>query len=274
MKRSLALSALVAGLILLPGCKGSTTPATVMTIFLSSTAGSMLYIGETAVINATARLTDNSGIEITTNGTWASDDTSIATVNNTGLVTAVGSGQVTITVSYGGKSATRSFRCLPNYGGSWTGTYTVTTCGATGDFELYSFCGTVPAGTVLNTDLILTQTGDQISGQIYLGTLTASATGPVAMDGHLVLKAKVIEGDFTIDTVYTMQSATPGALTGDMTQLWLGLGATWMGQGQLACALNTFTRTSTMSREPGVAGLQSLPPNPTLQDVLNALRRR
>ena len=84
----------------------------------------------------------------------------------------------------------------------------------------------------------------------------------------------MVQGDFTIDVVYTLQSTVPGQSTGDLTQLWLGLGATWMGQGQLTCAMNSLNRTSLMSREPGVAGLASLPPNPTLRDIMNALRRR
>ena len=272
MKKIISAAALVALLVLLPACKSSTAPAVVLNIIMSS-AKSMIYIGETDIILATAHMSDATNQAIT-GGTWASDNQAVATVTTAGIVTAVGSGTVNITVSFGGKIGHKIYRCLPNYGGTWTGTYTVTACSATGDFDLYGFCGVVPSGTVLNSDLVLTQSGDQISGQIYLGTLVADATGPVAMDGQLILTGKVIQGDFTIDTVYTLQSTTPGQITGNMTQLWLGLGATWMGQGQLTCAMNNVARTNSALREPGVAGLLRLPPNPTLQDLLNALRRR
>lgn len=272
MKKLIAISALAALIALLPGCKGSTTPLTIAFINMTSTKA-MVYIGETAFVHASARMSDNTNQSVT-NGTWASDNTAIATVDNTGIVTGVGSGTVNITVTSGGKTGTIAIRCLPNYGGTWDGTYTVTACTATGDFDLYGFCGVVPSGTVLDADLVLTQSGAQVNGQIFLGTLTSTATGPVAMDGQLTLTGKLVEGDFTIDVVFTLQSATPGALTGTMSQLWLGLGATWMGQGQLDCAMNTFTRMTTMLREPGAVGLASLPPNPTLQDVLNALKRR
>jgi hypothetical protein len=272
MKKLIAIGALVALIVLLPACKGSTTPLTVELINMAAT-NAWVYIGDTARIHASARMTDNSNQSIT-NGTWASDNTSVATVDNTGVVTAVGSGLVNITVTFGGKTGTKQLRCLPNYAGTWTGTYTVTACAASGDFDLYGFCGVVPAGTVLNTDLVLTQSGDQITGQLFLGTLSATATGPIAIDGHLNLTGRVIEGDFTIDTAYTLQSTVPGEITGDMTQLWLALAATWLGQGQLTCVMNTVTRSTTMQREPGVVGLQGLPPNPTLQDLLNALRRR
>jgi hypothetical protein len=94
------------------------------------------------------------------------------------------------------------------------------------------------------------------------------------MDGHLNLTGRVVDGDFTIDTAYTLQSAVPGQITGDLTQLWQALAATWMGQGQLAGAINTVTRSTMLAREPAVVGLQGLPPNPTLQDLLAALRRR
>jgi len=272
MKKLIAIGALVALIALLPACKGSTTPRTVTSITMSPSK-TWVYIGETAIIHVSARMSDNSN-EAFAGGTWASDNMAIATVDSAGIVTAVAAGMVNISVTYGGKTGTVALRCLPNYAGTWTGTYTVTTCAATGDFDLYSFCGVLPSGTVLNTDLVLTQSGDQVTGQLFLGTLTATATGPVVMDGHLTLTGRVIEGDFTIDTVYTLQSTVPGQITGDMTQLWLALAATWMGQGQLTCVMNTFTRSSMMQREPGVVGLQSLPPNPTLQDLMNALRRR
>jgi len=272
MKKIIAIGALLGLLGVLPACKSSTTPTVVAFINVTSSKA-MVYIGETASLFATARMSDNSNQGVM-DGTWSSDNTSIATVTAAGIVTAVGSGTVTISVAFGGKTGTISLRCLPNYGGTWTGTYTVSACSATGDFDLYGFCGVVPSGTVLNTDLVLTQSGDQVSGQFYLGTLVADATGPVAVDGHLTLTGKVIQGDFTIDTAFTLQSTTPGAITGDMTQLWLALAATWMGQGQLTCVMGSIARTSTVQREPGVAGLLRLPPNPTLQDLLNALRRR
>jgi len=270
MKKTFSIIALVALLLVIPACKGTATPAAVQSIIMNFSS-IFIYIGETGFVQAVAKMTDNTNQPIAS-GTWTTDNPAIATVTN-GVVTAVSSGNVKISVTFEGKTGSVTLRCLPNYGGTWNGTYTVTTCSATGDFDLYGFCGTVPSGTVLNTDLVLTQVGDQITGQIYLGTLSTTATGPVAVDGHLTLTGRVVQGDFTIDTVYTLQSTTPGTVTGDMTQLWLGLGATWMGQGQLACAMNSTTRTSTMLREPGVAGLMRLPPNPTLQDVLNALRR-
>jgi hypothetical protein len=272
MKKLIALSALAALIALLPACKGSTTPLTVESIIMNS-ARSWVYIGETEIIHASARMSDHTN-EAIANGTWTSDNPAVATVDNQGIVTALSSGMVNISVAFGGKTGTRAMRCLPNYGGTWTGTYTVTACAATGDFDLYGFCGVLPSGTVLNTDLVLTQAGDQVTGQFFLGTLMASATGPVAMDGQLALTGRVVEGDFTIDTAYTLQSTVPGEITGDMTQLWLALAATWMGQGQLTCTMNTFTRSTMMQREPGVVGLQGLPPNPTLKDLLDAVRRR
>jgi hypothetical protein len=272
MKKIVSLGALVALLLVWPACKGATTPLAVANITLRAEK-TMIYIGDIQAILATARMTDNTN-QAVAGGTWATDNPAVATVDGSGVLTAVGSGMVNISVTFQGKTGTKQFRCLPNYGGTWTGTYTVTACSATGDFELYTFCGTLPSGTVLNTDLVLTQGGDQVTGQAYLGTLVANATGPVALNGQLALTAQVVQGDFTIDVVYTLQSTVPGQSTGDLTQLWLGLGATWMGQGQLTCAMNTLNRTSLMSREPGITGLASLPPNPTLQDIMNALRRR
>lgn len=43
---------------------------------------------------------------VTSTATYASDDTAVATVSNSGLITAVGEGTATVTATYKGRTAT------------------------------------------------------------------------------------------------------------------------------------------------------------------------
>ena len=82
---------------------GGETEIPVSTVTIS-TASLKIYEGETAQLTARVRPID------ATNGTvtWSSDTPSVATVDQTGLVTAVSAGEATITAVAGGVSATCS----------------------------------------------------------------------------------------------------------------------------------------------------------------------
>jgi uncharacterized protein YjdB len=80
--------------------------APVATVALSPTSVH-LNAGQTSQLTATAK--DQYGDVITTDAeSWNSSRTSVATVSSTGVVTAVGSGSATITVTIGGVQATAS----------------------------------------------------------------------------------------------------------------------------------------------------------------------
>lgn len=133
----------------------------------------LLYIGISETFTATATKSDGS-INAVIGGAWSGKNSSVATVDaTTGLVTIVGSGTVSISVTYDGKTGSKSIRGLPNYQGTWSGSYRFDSCSATGDFLAAGFCDTIPSGTVAPTDLVLTQVGDQVSGRFYLGDLSA-----------------------------------------------------------------------------------------------------
>ena len=57
--------------------------------------------------SATAFFSDRTSLDVTSQATWVSSNTSVATVNSSGLVTHVGSGSTEIRVTYRG--ATGSF---------------------------------------------------------------------------------------------------------------------------------------------------------------------
>jgi uncharacterized protein YjdB len=80
--------------------------APVASVTLSPTSLS-LAPGQTSQVTATAK--DQYGDVITTDAvSWSSSNTSVATVSSSGLVSAVGSGSATITVTIGGTPATLS----------------------------------------------------------------------------------------------------------------------------------------------------------------------
>ena len=79
----------------------ATVPVTGVTLNKTSTS---LYVGDTETLTATAEPSDATNKNVT----WSSDDTSVATVDASGLVTAVapGTAVITVTTADGGKTAT------------------------------------------------------------------------------------------------------------------------------------------------------------------------
>ena len=244
-------------------------PAVTTQSITVTSSSDMLYIGLTDTFTATVTMSDGS-TQAAVGGTWSSNNSSVATVDETGLVTIVGSGTVSISMSYSGMTGSKSIRGLPNYQGTWTGTYRIDSCSSTGDYFTAGFCSSLPTGTVLETNLILTQTLDSVSGTFFLGTLSTTGTGPVATNGQLTLTGKITLETASLDAIFTLQSTTPGQITGGLYQLWTDTNMS--GNGQLTCTVVSISRTSTMTMAPYPAGRQLM--NPTLQDLIRALLRR
>ena len=96
------ISAICCGLVatFVASC-GKEKDVEVSSVTLSQNSAEM-YIGETTQLSAKVLPNDATDKEVT----WASSKLSVATVSNTGLVTALAEGNSTITASAGGKSAT------------------------------------------------------------------------------------------------------------------------------------------------------------------------
>jgi hypothetical protein len=227
----------------------------------------MLYIGIEETFTATATMSDSS-TKAVTGGVWGGDNPSVATVEAaTGRVTIVGSGMVSIYVDYQGRRGSKVIRGLPNYQGTWVGSYVIASCRSTGDFKSAAFCNNFPTNRVFPTDLNVTQDEDRVEGRFYLGTLGADTSGPVQTDGQLLLAGAVREGIFTIEVSWRLQSTTPGQITGALSQIWRATG--WSGDGRLSCNIRDLDRTSTMTMGPAPGGPRLL--NPTLEDLIRAL---
>ena len=237
-------------------CGSSPAPPTpVVTGVTITSANSMVFIG--ANEQMTAAVTTNTGGGQTPVGTWGTDNASIATVSQTGLVTGVASGQVTIFFeASGGPRGTKLFRILPNYVGSWTGNYVVTNCTQSGTFVSANLCGpgNFTVGAPFQYAFNLTQTLDSVSGRIFLGTVQFDqTTGPVALSGELVLTSQTVVGTTRIDVAARVNSGSPGALVGSIGQNWTNTSVT--GNASITGTISTSARTNSL---PGVKHPQSL----------------
>src|SRR5438067_13742208 len=89
--------------------RSASSSVTVTTVPVASVtvtpASGSLYVGQTVQLTATPK--DSAGNPLTGRVvTWSSDNTTIATVSTSGLVTGKGAGSATITAASGGKSGT------------------------------------------------------------------------------------------------------------------------------------------------------------------------
>lgn len=244
-------------------------PALILQSITVISSSDFLYIGTSETFTATATMSDGS-TKTVIGGVWSGDNPSVATVGaSTGQVDIVGSGMVNIFVNYEGKRGSKAIRGLPNYQGTWSGSYVITSCSATGDFLLGGFCSIFSVGTVLPIELNLIQEEDRVEGRFLLGDLGADAIGPIETDGHLVLTGSVTSDPFSIEVAMLLQSTTPGQITGNLIQGWLGTG--WSGSAMLEVSIQDLNRISTMTMALP-AGRRLI--NPTLRDMLRAMLRR
>jgi uncharacterized protein YjdB len=98
IRRLTFLTLAVASAAALVACSNSTSPSpTLQSIVVSGSAPAK---GASAQFAAIAMYSDGSTRDVTSTATWATSDSTIATVTATGVVTGVGDGTVTITATY------------------------------------------------------------------------------------------------------------------------------------------------------------------------------
>jgi hypothetical protein len=137
---------------------------------------------------ATATLSDGSTQTVTSSVTWSTSDAAVATVTAAGRLSGQTHGAVNLNASYQGRTAAKTVNIVNNYGGTWTGTYVVTACDASGDFSRGDWCKGV-RGSSFPLTVVLSQTGNDrssVSGVLTNGFISnAPVTGNVTADGRL-----------------------------------------------------------------------------------------
>jgi uncharacterized repeat protein (TIGR02543 family) len=166
--------------------KGNTTKKTtkkttaktvaVSSVTLNKTALS-LVVGKTAVVSATVKPSNATKKDVT----WKSSNTSVATVDENGEITAKGVGSATITATAGNKSATVNVTVTARYSIKWT---------------------SVPADIAGRSRL---QIIDNVNGNAIAGTVTykyngneKTVTTDVDAGGVLLLKDDIVASSMTI----------------------------------------------------------------------------
>jgi uncharacterized protein YjdB len=96
--RGSAIAMVMGVMVFALACGGSsTTPTTVSSVAVTGTPPT---VGATSQFKATATMSDNTTLDVTSLASWASSDATIATVSSTGAVTAVAAGAVNVTATY------------------------------------------------------------------------------------------------------------------------------------------------------------------------------
>lgn len=97
-RRASVLAAMCAIALIAIGCSDSSTSATTATSL--SVTGTAPAIGASVPFKATATMADGSTQDVTSQSTWSSSNTTIATVSSAGVVTGVAAGAATVSAIY------------------------------------------------------------------------------------------------------------------------------------------------------------------------------
>jgi hypothetical protein len=246
MKPTLVLAAAI--LAVTVACGDSPTDPTQTTITVSlASSGAPIFIGNSEVFTVSATQNVNGQAVAVTSATWSSDAPNVATVDSTGRVTGVDSGSATISVEFQARKATKMVRVLPNYGGNWTGSYTVTNCTQTEEFETMPFCGSggIQIGDILPLSLQFTQAVDILSGTTGLSLLVSDPIGPIAIpgNGQPTVVAVFHSDPVQIDVTWSLSMITAGHVEGTVAQTWTAAGMN--GSGTVSGTLSDTTLSQT-----------------------------
>jgi hypothetical protein len=175
--------------------------------------------GETGTLTATVTPANATNKAVT----WSSSDEDVATVSNTGVVTAVGAGEATITVTTvdGDKTDTCVITVTAAQPETWAVTYTLTnlTSGASpatvvkGDALNATLAAS--AGYTLPETITVTMGGEPLTAdEGYTYNATSGAVAIDEVTGNVVVTASGVQNAFSV--TYTLTNiTTTGAVTVD-----------------------------------------------------------
>lgn len=184
MKKSVLFSGILVLFCLMLSCKKTPTvpdipDITVTSVTVTST-NSTISVGQTEQMTATVTMSDGSTKAAT--GTWGSDNTSVATVNQSGLVTGIGTGTATISCAEGGMSGTKllTVRSLWSKSGAGDSVF---------DMPTYvSRVRVIGTYTGFSSNFIVT-----VGGSLLVNELLGTGWGTTTYDGTLLTTGGVVE---------------------------------------------------------------------------------
>jgi len=165
-----------------------------------------------------------------------------------------------MTAACGSSSTSPSEPPIPNYSGTWSGTYLISGCNQTGGIALANVCGTL--GSSAPYTFSLTESGRNVSGSFALGTISFPSTGgTIATDGSLALSGTSVSNDITIVVNWALNMPTT-VMTGTITQIWTS--NVLSGQVNVVGTISNATRTAAVVRS------ATIQPR-SVQELLNAV---
>jgi hypothetical protein len=203
-----------------------------------------MYIGSTTLFEARETL-GNGTTRVPTSVAWSSDRLQVATVSNTGAVTAVAAGEATISADVNGTRGSVLVRVLPNFGGAWSGNETIVSCADSGQLSGVCSAGGF-VGEVFFHESSFTQNMASVTGVLDAGDgARATMTGTITVDGDLPLgSAPVLPADPDINAQvenWRSRADTPSRMTGTYEVVFTIPGVT--GSARIGFRLDNVTRT-------------------------------
>ena len=215
MKKYLLLSGLFVLFCLMLSCKNTpTTPdppaAPTITAVTVTSTNSTIWIGQTEQMTATVTMSD--GTTKAATGTWGSDNTNVATVDQSGLVTGIATGEATIyidtTNNQSGlvtRATTGETTILNDKNDNQSGLVTRTT---TGETTILSLRGTKKLSVKKSIPTVVTVTSNR--SEIWVGE-TEQMTATVTMDDGTTKEAT---GNWGTDKKKVATVSQSGLVTG------------------------------------------------------------
>lgn len=252
----------------------STTGSGSGTPYINITPGSATetFIGETTQFEATGNLTGGASQNLTSQVTWISSNAQVATINSSGLATAVGAGTTTIIAQSGGTNATASLTVnVASNSSSATITIVPTSATATFQGETTQFIalGTLTAGgptqnitgnLAWTSSDVSVATVDQNGLATAVGTNTGTETTTITAIGTSST-GSIITASATITVPPTGSSVALPSLAVYMTGT--GTGTITSSPGTISCGVvngnctNSYTKNTavTLTAAPAVGSV-------------------
>jgi hypothetical protein len=164
---------------------------------------------------------------------------------------------------------------IPNYAGTWTGTYTITGCTQQGGMALVNICADM--GSSMPYQFNFQQSGSSVTGSFMMGSINFPSTGgTVASDGSLPLQATTIRNGVTIIVNWALRNAggPNPVITGTVTSAWTS--TTLSGQTNIAGTMASSIRggaASATSLSSATSAVTSEPVTPELLRLMFAGKR-
>ena len=296
---SVTISAAFDGITVSTGL--TVTAGVVLTSIMVTPANTSLRTGQTEQFTAIGTLSDNTTENLTGQVTWASSDNTWATINTTGLATAVSPGPVTISAAFDGITGSTGLSVTAAVVLTSITVTPASTSLLTGQTEQFTAIGTLSDNTTENlTGQVTWASSDTTWATINTtGLATAVSPGPVtisaAFDGitgstGLTVTAAVVLTSITVTpantslrTGQTEQFTAIGNLSDNTTENLTGQ-VTWASSDTTWATINTTGLATAVSPGPvtisaafdGITGSTGLtvvtstpPPTPTQTVIIS-----